>query len=100
MSKPMAMSGYLDGTGNSPHAAHADNVLRAIKKTIKVTDWDNKAADVTFTEGVYVGFIVDQASQAAATTAALVLSSVGTAKLTFGCTTTPAAALDVYVLYL
>ncbi|MBQ3478155.1 MAG: hypothetical protein IJH25_08295 [Clostridia bacterium] len=100
MSKPMAMSGYLDGTGNSPHAAHADNVLRAIKKTIKVTDWDNKAADVTFTEGAYVGFIVDQASQAAATTAALVLSSVGTGKLTFGCTTTPAAALDVYVLYL
>ena len=104
MSKPMAMSGYLDGTGNSPHAAHVDHThsgaLNAVKKTLKVTDWDNKAADVTFTEGAYVGFIVDQASQAAATTAALVLSSVGTGKLTFGCTTTPAAALDVYVLYL
>ena len=99
MSKPMAISGYLDGTGSSPHAAHADNVLRAIKKTIKVADWSNKAADVAFTEGASVGFLVDQASQAAATSAVLVLSSVGTNKLTFGCTTTPAAALDLYVLY-
>lgn len=104
MGKPMTMSGYLDGNGSSPHAAHADHAhdgaLKTVKKTIKTTDWSSKAADVTFTEGTYIGFIVDFASQSAATTAALVLSSIGTGKLTFGCTTDPASNLDVYILYL
>ena len=104
MSKPTPINGYMDGSGTSPYSAHADHThgegLKAVKKTIKAADWNNKAADVTFTEGTYVGFLVDHASQAAATTALLVLSTVGTGKLTFGCTTAPEAALDVYVLYL
>ena len=114
MRKPEPSNGFLDGTGNSAYAARADHThegaggympgdtpaLKAVKKTIKVTDWSNSAADVAFTEGTYVDYRVAFASQGAATTAVLVLSSVGTNKLTFGCTTTPEAALDVYVLYL
>lgn len=104
MGKPDFISGFVDGDGSSCNAARADHEhktgLKAVKKTIKVADWNNKAAEVPFEEGTYVGYQVDAASVAAATTAVLVLSSVGTGKLTFGCTTTPAAALDVYVLYL
>lgn len=107
MSKPTAFNGYLDGNGSSNYGARADHThagdgvtLKAVKKNIKVADWNNKAADVAFTEGTYVSFTPDAASAAAATAAALVLSSVGTKKLTFGCTTTPAAAIDVYILYL
>ena len=112
--KPEPGNGYLDGTGNSQCAARADHThdgsggympgdtpaLKAVKKTIKVTDWNDKAADVPFTEGTFVTFEVAFASAAAATAAVLVLSTVGTNKLTFGCTTTPEAAIDVYVMYL
>lgn len=112
--KPEPFNGYLDGNGNSAYAARADHthdgsggylagdtpVLKAVKKTIKVTDWNEKAAEVIFEEGTYVSYAVAAASQSAATAAALVFTSVGTKKLNFGCTTTPEAAIDVYVLYL
>lgn len=101
------INGYLDGNGSSNFSARADHThdgdgvtLKAVKKTIKAADWNNKAADVPFTEGTYVSFAPAAASAAAAATAALVLSSVGTGKLTFGCTTAPSDALDVYILYL
>lgn len=110
MSKPAAINGYLDGSGVSPYSAHADHThedmpdnaktLKAVKKTIKTTDWNNSAAEVPFTEGTYVSHAVAFASQSAATAAVLVLSSIGTGKLTFGCTNTPASAIDVYILYL
>ena len=100
----MTISGYLDGNGNSPHSAHADHThegaLKAVKKTIKATDWDNKAAEVPFEEGTYVGYQVDAASLSAADAAVLVFSSLGTKKLNFACTTAPTAAIDIYVLYL
>lgn len=106
MSKMEHISGYLDGNGSSRHSARADHThagdgvtLKAVKKTIKANDWNNKAADVPFTEGTFVTFNPDAASAAAATTAALVLSTIGTNKVTFGCTTTPDAAIDVYILY-
>ncbi len=108
------INGFLDGSGTSLFSARADHThegaggylpgdtpaVKAVKKTIAVADWDNKAAEVAFTEGTYVGYQVAAASIDAATTAALVFTGVGTGKLNFGCTTTPAAALDVYILYL
>ena len=104
------INGYLGGTGSSPYAAHADHThedkvdktvgLKAVKKTIKVADWNDSAADVPFTEGTYIGYEVEAASISAATSAVLVFSEVGTNKLTFGCTNTPAANIDVYILYL
>lgn len=100
----MTINGYLDGSGTSSFSAHADHehngALKAVKKTIKVADWSNSAADVSFTEGTYVGYQVAADSISAATSAVLVFSSVGTKKLTFGCTNTPASNLDVYILYL
>lgn len=105
--KPEPGNGYLDGNGNSPFAARADHThdgdgvtLKAVKKTIKTTDWSSKAANVPFAEGTFVAYEVAFASQSVATTAALVLSTVGTDELTFGCTTDPTANVDVYILYL
>ena len=108
--KPEPGNGYLDGSGVSPFAARADHehehmaddtkTVKAVKKTIKTTDWTSKAADVPFTEGTFIGYEVAFASKDVADTAVLVLSTVGTNKLTFGCTTDPTANVDVYVLYL
>ena len=107
MSKPSAFNGFLDGNGSSNYGARADHnhagdgvTLKAVKKTIKTTDWNNSAAEVPFTEGTYVSHAVAFTSQSAAAAAVLVLSSIGTGKLTFGCTNTPASAIDVYILYL
>lgn len=111
--KPEPINGYVDGSGNSTFAARADHthegmpaspeagtLLKAVKKTIKASDWNNEAAQVAFTEGVFVFFTPAAASSAAATAAALVLTSVEEGALNFGCTTAPEADLDVYVLYM
>ena len=104
MGKLQTMSGYLDGDGASRHAAKADHthagMVKAVKKTIKVADWNDKAAEVPFEEGTYIGYQVDAASLTAADTAVLVFDSVGTKKLNFSCTTTPTDPIDIYVLYL
>lgn len=104
MSNTYFGNGYLDGSGSSVFGAKADHVhaesVKAVKKTIKVADWSNKAAEVPFEEGTYVGYQVDAASLAAATTAVLAFTSVGTKKLNFACTTTPSASIDLYILYL
>lgn len=104
MGKLQEISGYMEGSGNSPHCARADHThegaLMAVKKTIKATDWEDKAAEVPFEEGTYIGYQVDAASLTAADTAVLVFDSVGTKKLNFSCTTAPTDPIDVYVLYL
>lgn len=104
MSKTYFGNGYLDGSGSSAFGARADHThadgVKAVKKTIKVADWSSKAAEVPFEEGTYIGYQVDAASLSVANTAVLAFTSVGTKKLNFGCTNTPAANIDIYILYL
>ena len=120
-----SFNGFLDGAGNSPFGAHADHkhdtdyaakthnhdsayepknaaILKAAKVTIAATDWEEDTATVDFPEGLttYITYIVDNASDEAATAAVLELTVVGDDGLTFGVTTTPEADLSLYILYL
>ena len=52
MNKPMAMSGYLDGTGNSPHAAHADHTHDAANQAAST------AADVAGIKGDFNALLI------------------------------------------
>lgn len=94
------INGYFDGPGTSPYSAHADApTLKVVKKTIKTTDWDTKAAEVPFTEGTFVDYAVEFADKTVASTAVLVLSSIATGKLNFGVTNDPTADLDLFIYY-
>ena len=77
-------------------------IVKATKVTIAADDWEESSATVEFPEGLtaYITYIVDNASASAATTAALELTTVGDSGLTFGVTTTPEDAIDLYILYL
>lgn len=107
-------NGYLDNTGSSPFGAHADHnhsgdyepknaaLLKSTKVSIAVADWSEGSASVDFPTGLttYVGYIVDNGSQSEATTAELVVSTVGTTSITFGVTETPTDTIDIFILYL
>lgn len=113
MSKPAFISGYVDGDGSSADAARKDHkhsgsyepanalILKAAPAEIKAADWDNKAAAVAYPEGMqkYVGYLVAAGSAADAETAALVLTAAVESGLTFGVTTTPETAIDLFILY-
>ena len=92
----------IDHNHDSAYEPKNAALVKATKVTIAVDDWEDSSASVEFPEGLttYIAYIVDNASASAAETAVLALTVVGDSGLTFGVTTTPESAIDLYILYL
>ena len=105
MSKNLTRSnGYLDGEGSSAYGAHLDHThalqpgtVTAEKVTLPVAGWASSAISVSVRTTSAIHYNFDPASAAAAETAGIAFTGIASGKASFTCTTTPSAAIVVYL---